>query len=314
MSLADFGLSSDDLVGQVQEHSYPEPIQGRCAHIDADFMAYQVSAETKDELDGTKPRKTFEDMCHNARQGLTHLMKMAGATSYIAHITPSASDKGNRDILALTKAYQGNRKGKEKPEHLQAIRAYIGMALPSIVHLNQEADDGMAQANYAAIERGERNLSVIVSRDKDLRMVPGLHWDFDDECIVDVDDPFGSIWVDRSKKTAKLTGWGTSFFWAQLLMGDSADYIAGLPWMTVDGKDKRVGPITAFKLLEDCKTDLECFELIKKLFKESSYQWHDYRDERPTFWALHMVSDMQLLWMRRKPDQTDVIEWLGELK
>jgi 5'-3' exonuclease len=98
-----------------------------------------------------------------------------------------------------------------------------------------------------------------------------------------------------------------------LLMGDPADNIAGLPHMTVDGKDKKIGPIAAFKLLEDCKTDLECFELIKKLFKESSYQWHDYRDDRPTIWATHMVSDMQLLWMRRKPDQTDVIMWLGEL-
>jgi hypothetical protein len=308
----EFDLSN--LPSQIKEHNYLEPVQGRVAHIDSDFMAYQVSAETKDELDGTKPRKTFDDMCYNARQGLDHQMKMVGATSYIAHLTPSASNKGNRGALALTKEYQGNRKDVAKPEHLQAIRAYIGEALPSKVNLDCEADDSMAMANYAAIERGERHLSVIVSRDKDLRMVPGLHWCYDEEAVIDVDDPFGSIWIDRSKKSAKLLGWGTSFFWAQVLMGDTADNIAGLPHMTVDDKDKNVGPIAAFKLLEDCKTDLECFELIKKLFKESSYPWHDYRDGRFTFWALHMVSDMQLLWMRRKPDQTDVIEWLGELK
>lgn len=311
MSLAAFGLSSDDLVGQVKENTYPEPVQGRVAHIDADFTCYQVSAESKDELDGTQPRRSLDDMKYNLRQALTHLMRMTGSTSYVAHITPSGSNKGNRDALALTKGYQANRDGKEKPEHLQTIRSYIGEELPSIVHLYQEADDGMAQANYNAVDS---NLSVIVSKDKDLRMVPGLHWDFDDECIVDVDDPFGSIWVDRSKKSAKLTGWGTKFFWAQLLMGDTADNIAGLPHMTVDDKDKNVGPIAAFKLLEDCKTDLECFELIKKLFKESSYPWHDYRDGRLTFYALHMVSDMQLLWMRRTPDQTDVIKWLGEMK
>lgn len=305
----EFDLSN--LPSQINPHHYPEPVQGRVAHIDSDFMAYQVSAESKDELDGTKPRKTFEDMCYNARRGLDHQMKMTGATSYIAHLTPSASDKGNRDNLAMTKGYQDNRKDAVKPEHLQAIRSYIGEELPSIVHLNQEADDGMAQANYNAVDR---NLSVIVSKDKDLRMVPGLHWDFDDECIVDVDDPFGSIWVDRSKKSAKVTGWGTKFFWAQLLMGDTADNIAGLPHMTVDGKDKKVGPIAAYKLLEDCDTDLKCFELIKKLFRESSYEWHDYRDGFPTTWAMHVVSDMQLLWMRRTADQRDVINWLGEIK
>lgn len=307
-------FNTTNLKPQLKENNYLEPVQGRVAHIDADFMCYQVSAETKDELEGLKPRKTVSDMMYNARQGLDHQMKLAGATSYIAHITPSASNKGNRDALALTKGYQANRKDVAKPEHLQAIRAYIGQSLPSMVHLDQEADDGMAQANYNAVDR---NLSVIMSRDKDLRMAPGLHWCYDDECIVDVDDPFGSIWIDRSKKTPKCLGWGTKFFWAQLLMGDTADNIAGLPNMTIEVagklKDKTVGAITAHKLIDHCKTDKECFEVIKKLYIESSYPWHDYRDGRLTFYALHMVSDMQLLWMRRTPDQTDVIKWLGEM-
>ena len=301
----------NNLPSQIKENNYPEPVQGRVAHIDADFTCYQVSAESKDELEGLKPRRSLDDMKYNLRQALTHLMRITGSTSYVAHITPSGSNKGNRDALALTKGYQANRKDVAKPEHLQTIRSYIGEELPSIVHLDQEADDGMAQANYNAVDS---NLSVIVSKDKDLRMAPGLHWDFDDEYIVDVDDPFGSIWIDRSKKSPKLLGWGTAFFWAQLLMGDTADNIAGLPYTTVDGKDKTVGAIGAYNLLKDCKTDLECFELCKKLFKESAYPWHDYRDGTFTFYALHMVSDMQLLWMRRTPDQTDVIKWLGELK
>jgi hypothetical protein len=308
----DFDLSN--LPSQIKEHNYIEPVQGRVAAIDADFMCYMVSAETKDELAGLKPRKTFDDMCYNARQGLDHIMRQCGATSYVAHLTPSASNKGNRDVLALTQEYQANRKDVAKPVYLSAIRAYIGENLPSIVNLDQEADDSLAQANYNAIERGERELSVIASRDKDLRQVPGLHWCYDEEMVIDVDDPFGSIWIDRSKKTAKCTGWGTSYMWAQLLMGDSADNIAGLPWMTVDGKDTKVGPIKAYNLLKDCKTDRECFELCKKLFQESSYPWHNYRNGELTFYALHMVSDMQLLWMRRTPDQTDVIKWLGEMK
>lgn len=298
-------LGNIALPDQVGEDIYPSPVPGRVAHIDADFMCYQVSAETRDELDGIKPRKSLEDMKYNAQRGLEHLMRITGSTSYVAHITPSGSNKGNRDILALTKGYQANRKDKVKPEHLSTIRTFIGEELPSVVHLNQEADDGMAQANYNATDS---NLSVIVSKDKDLRMAPGLHWDFDDECIVDVDDPFGSIWVDRSKKSAKVIGWGTKFFWAQLLMGDTADNIAGLP---CDPDGKKVGPIAAYNYLEDCTSDWQCFLVMKYLWSNSPYEWVDYRDNSPSFWQKNMVSDMQLLWMRRKPEQTDVIEWLG---
>lgn len=304
----DFDLSN--LPSQIADNVYPDPVPGRVAHIDADFMCYQVSSETKDELDGTRPRRTLDNMKFNAKQGLTHLMRLAGATSYIAHITPSGSDKGNRDEIALTKGYQANRKDKVKPEHLQAIRAFIGEELPSAIHLTQEADDGMSQANYNA---EDSNLSVIVSKDKDLRMVKGLHYCFSEETVIDVDDPFGSTWIDRSNKTAKVLGWGTKFFWTQLLMGDTADNIAGLPIALIDDKEKKVGPILAYTLLEKCNTDNECFTLIKELFKTSPYAWHDYRDGKETTWHMHMVSDMQLLWMRRKNSETDVIGWLGTI-
>lgn len=310
----DLSKELGNIKGQIKENTYPAAVQGRVAHIDADFMCYQVSAETKDELSGLKPRRSLDDMKYNARQGLTHLMRMAGATSYVAHITPSGSNKGERDDIALTKGYQANRDGKVKPEHLNTVRAYIGEELNSAIHFDQEADDGMAAANYAAVKRGESNLSVIVSKDKDLRIPPGLHYDFDSEEVVDVDDPFGSIWVDRSKKSPKVLGWGTAFFWAQLLMGDTADNIAGLPIALIKDKQKKVGPILAYTLLEDCKTDRECFDTCRELFKTSPYEWHDYRDGSETTWGAHMLADMKLLWMRRQPSQNDVTEWLGEME
>ena len=49
-------LGSIALPDQVGEDIYPSPVPGRVAHIDADFMCYQVSAETRDELDGIKSR------------------------------------------------------------------------------------------------------------------------------------------------------------------------------------------------------------------------------------------------------------------
>lgn len=248
--------------------------------------------------------KSIKEKCERAERGLIHLMKACGATNYIAHITPGGSDKGGRSQYAVTKPYQGNRLDREKPEHLDQIRAYIS-TLSSRVHLAQEADDGMAQANYQAIQSGHSNLSVIVSQDKDLRMVPGLHYDFDTEQVVSVGDTFGWLWIDTSKTAKTLKGWGTKFFWAQCLMGDTADNIAGLPFVTLgaltelgkpDGEMKRletqhqkardparrravsdlleksgwrlkkVGAMLAFDLLADCNNDKECYDRVKALF------------------------------------------------
>ena len=163
----------------------------------------------------------------------------------------------------------------------------------------------MAQANYEAIAQGRSNLSVIVSKDKDLRMVPGLHYDFDTEQVISVGDPFGCLWIDSSKSSKTLKGWGTKFFWAQCLMGDTADNIQGAPFVTQgylaamgrpDGEVKKLetqlqkartperrdavsemlmtswarlkkmGPILTFDLLADCNNDIECYKRVKTIF------------------------------------------------
>ncbi len=298
-------LSNIKLPNQVKEEVvYPDPVQGRVAQIDADFMSYQVSAETRDELDGIKPRRTLDEMKRNAQSGLEHLMQHAAATSYVAHLTPSGSDKGGRAEQVTNKEYQGNRKDKAKPEHLETIRTYIAEHLNGMVHLHQEADDGMATANYRAVDP---NLSVIVSKDKDLRMVSGLHYDFDTGTVVDVDDPFGLIWVDRSKKTAKVLGWGTAFFWAQMLMGDTADNIQGLP-CGPDGK--KVGPIKAYEYLKDCTSDWQCFQVVKYLWAESTHEYTHWKTGEPVTWKQALLGDAQALWMRSTLDKNDVIKWM----
>ncbi len=308
-TLAQFGVRREEISPQFEEVQYPKPVEGRVAHIDADFLAYQVSAETRDELDGIRPRKTLEEMQHNARTAAEHLMRLAAATDYRCHLTPSASTKGGRPGQAVQQEYQANRAGREKPEFLDTIRAFIGQELNGVVHLDQEADDGMAQANYNAMGEsrswGKSNLSIIVSRDKDLRMVPGLHLDPEDDTIHCTGDPFGSLFLKEMKSGKKLLGWGTKFFWAQCLMGDTADNIRGLPAAcgtlhteyqptvafkkdmaafvaaspedpklptlekkidAVRAKTKKVGPVLAYEMLKDVQTDRDCFELVRSAF------------------------------------------------
>lgn len=227
-------LANGSLSDQTGLASYPATVLNRVAHIDGDFIAYQVSAESKAELDplDPTPRKSFEDMKHNAQRAADHLRRLSGAERYVLHLTPTGSTKGGRAASAIQKPYQGNRAGKEKPEFLDKIRAFMVHDLGGTAHLDQEADDGLAQSLYQA---DDPYLAVVVSKDKDLRMVEGLHCDpVTGEFFLVEKGDFGYIAIDDTKSTKKLVGYGPKFFWAQLLMGDAADNVAGVP--CVSGK------------------------------------------------------------------------------
>lgn len=207
--------------------SYPNEIKGRVVQIDADFLAYQVSYEKEGE------HKTADDMRHNASVAVEHIRRMAAAEHVHLHLTPSESDKGGRYKQALLKKYQDNRTGREKPRMLHVMRDHLATVFPATQWVTCEADDGMSMAQYAAISEGNEDLCIIASKDKDLCMVPGWHMDWDTGELIHVDE-FG--WVNLKEKRSssgvvskKLVGYGQKFFWAQMLIGDTADNISGIP-------------------------------------------------------------------------------------
>lgn len=358
--MAKFGVDAATVASlQPQEVQYPNPVAGRVAHIDADFMAYQVSAESKAELDpdDPTPRKTLEDMRRNAYQAVDHIRRMAAAEKAVLHTTHN-SNKGGRDEQAILKPYQANRADRDnRPEHLDTIREWLasgvgdsGLVFQGCNHVDQEADDGMTQAIYA-----DRKNTILCSADKDLLMVPGWKLDMYTDVISRQDDDFGYIEIDDSKSAKKVVGRGTKFFWAQLLMGDTADNISGLPecpgsmwqhyagtkafkdaydqWIATDDKEvarklddkmdkmkaktKKCGPVLTYQLLEGARNDKECFETVKACYellaKEHGYtfrHWNTTAEVTPT---QALFSEMKLLWMRRNPDENDVLHWLKEV-
>src|SRR5690606_48004 len=103
-------------MGQGDQITLPDPVEGRIVHIDADFLAYYFSYVKPDET------ITWEEMKQNA-EGHIHLIKsLAAATKIHLHLTPSSSDKGDRHALAQLKEYQANRKADGKPEYLHVMR------------------------------------------------------------------------------------------------------------------------------------------------------------------------------------------------
>lgn len=337
-----FGISTDEIEAHnPEEISYPETVPGRVLHIDGDFLAYQVSYDDSKKVD---------DMMHNHDVAVETLRLLAGAEKTVSHITASEGDKGRRYDIAIQREYQGNRKDKVKPKHLHTIKSFMVHKRGAINHVHQEADDGLCQANYEAVQAGTPELSVLVSKDKDLQMCSGYHldWEYGELELV---DGFGYVELDRSLSSPKLVGKGTKYFWAQMLTGDGADYIKGLP--TIPGKTLNIikptqkiekaletlanpnstekqkktaqkhiderkagpcGPVIAIELLNRVTNDKQAFDLVKALYKEhgETEGFVHWKTGEAVPWNEVFLSEAKLLWMRRYPDEDDVIKFMKE--
>lgn len=342
-------LNGVDLAGlahDVETVEFPPEVKGRTVHIDADFLAYMVTAEKTDGTDD----KTYEDMQHNAEVAVRTLQLLAAAEKVHLHLTPSTSNKGDRFNIAMLKEYQGNRADKEKPRYLNIMREWLAKRFPGTLHQFCEADDGMASAQYAAIASGDRHLSIIASKDKDLSMVPGLHVDWDTGEITDTVDDFGYVELYERKTASgtvkKLKGFGQKFFWAQMLTGDPADNISGLPKVSgaVLNKIKPTaavkkaqatlessrsseeakalaqvtlaareagpcGPATAILMLDLMSTPKIAFETIKNLYRAhgETHGFTHWKTGEPVAWGQAFASEARLLWMRKNPTNADCV-------
>lgn len=336
---AKFGVDVGSIPAHASLISNIKPVPGRVLHIDGDFLAYQVSA------DDSKKLKTMQ---HNHDVSVETLKILAKAETAVLHITGTGSTKGGRYDQAIQKEYQVVRKGKEKPEYLQTIKDWMVEERGAIRHNDQEADDGLCQANWEAIQHGDRDLNVIVSKDKDLLMCEGLRMEWDTGDIEDVVG-FGKLELKRNLSSPKLTGVGTSFFWAQMVIGDTADSIKGVPKVSgavlnvlnptkavthaksvlaapdaskraVEASQKvlaarkwgPVGPVLAYELLKGIKNDKQAFKLVKALYKKygEEHGFAHWKTGEEVSWQKVFVSEAQLLWMRRTKNENDVLQFL----
>lgn len=237
------------------------------------------------------------------------------------------------------------------------MREWLAKRYQGTLHQFCEADDGMSSAQYKALAAGDANLSIIASKDKDLSMVPGLHLNWDTGEIVNCEDSFGYVnLIERRSAggtlTKKLHGYGWKFFWAQMLIGDTADHIQGLPAVpgavlnTIkptqaiekaqailkspnsndaqkakaqavldERKAGACGPATAILLLDRMSDNKIAFATVKNLYRmygEHNGYRHHETDEI-VHWGHVFASEAKLLWMRRNPaNENCVLEWLKE--
>lgn len=245
--------------------------------IDADILLHEIgwSGEFKDKETDEEILMPWDHVQEILDGKIVEICEGAGATEApLLFISDSEwlSKKLKRKFVpnfryevAKTKPYKGTRKNP-KPFHFYNIIAYL-MAEYEVIISDRgfEADDmmGMYQTEYVN--------TIICSRDKDLRIIPGWHYSWECGGQREIEptetDELGWLILDEKvvgqnkngtpKKEYKLWGYGLSFFYAQMLMGDSADNIPGCP---------KIGPVKAFDMLSGMGTHKKLFKAVRRAY------------------------------------------------
>jgi len=136
---------------------------------------------------------------------------------------------------AIYTDYKSSRRKYRRPAGLAALRQWAFETWTSLTLPGVEGDDVLG----IMAEPGD----VIISRDKDLRTIPGIHVDGD--------------------KLLEISQWEADYnFYCQVLTGDTTDCYPGC---------KGVGPVGAAKLLAECQTPAQMWTQVLKAYAKAGH-------------------------------------------
>ena len=242
----------------VRHFQYAKDMKAWLATIDlAEFPRWEV-----EEVREAEP---VENALHNVKLMVDRTLEQL-ACSESDMIMYLSGATNFRDGVATIKPYKGNRDKAHKPIHGPAIREYMKKHYDCNVSEDEEADDVVGYEHYRMYLNDPYG-TVICTVDKDIDMIPGMHYNFIKEESYFIDD----AQADR-------------YFYMQLLTGDATDNIPGLPG---------VGPKTAAKMLDGLKMVDDYYAVAKKA----------YAEKYPEDGMGALIENARLLWIRRYPHQ-----------
>ena len=194
---------------------------GRTVLIDADIAAYQV-ASTQEEVYNFGGRHVLHADLNNGIAELDNLIEWIIETTdsdqAALFVTGDTADNFRVGVLPT---YKGNRSGNRKPMILPGLKDHLKELPRCFFEKTIEADD-LIGIHATKPHKGER---VIYSQDKDLKTIPGLHWEHEDGEVIEISNHDAD-----------------TFFFEQILTGDAVDNYAGCPG---------VGKVAAQEMLEN---------------------------------------------------------------
>ena len=204
------------------------------AIIDGDVLLYMSiwGMDTKQEANDK-----FDGLFNSSLESVfatDYVMALGGPDNFRVDLFPNY--KGNRTKSKST-----------RPEWFLDLKSDIVERYEGCIFTdNCEADDMIRvwanELTEACIE------NIVISVDKDLDCIPGLHYNPRKEFIYEVKEAYAEY-----------------FYWKQVIMGDPTDNIPGIP---------RIGPKTAEAILEG-STDYRASvcRAYEKFYKEEGYEY-----------------------------------------
>lgn len=269
-------------------------VPGLELHVDGDYLAYYASGN--DDTTAGEARL-------NATGLIEKFRSLVGAEKVVVHNTAKGCHKGERYLIATVKPYQAQRADGRKPKnhaYLQDwLQGYEGSLFRAKNWTSREADDGIAACAHFAIGK-QPGYAAIATADKDMRMLPGLHINWSTKQLTRVNPGDYDVVGEDGKQ------YGLKFFFQQMLMGDNADNIPGLPeYRTANAKGaevyKTLGPKTADVLLETCTdSNSAALQVCDLYFLSYHRDAATFASVKPsdTEWADRLAEQAALLWMR----------------
>jgi DNA polymerase-1 len=168
--------------------------------VDADPIAYRIgfASQKKDKETGLVVADPLSHTLHSCKVWVNEMLEATGCDTASFYLTGKTNYR-----YKVREDYKGNRKGGDKPVHLEAIRQYLEEVYGAIVVHGMEADD--------AVGLRQTSDTAIATIDKDLLMVEGLHYNYGKQ-----------TWTEVSAEE------GERFFYQQMITGDKVDNILGI--------------------------------------------------------------------------------------
>tara|TARA_R100000808_G_C2152883_1_gene162613 strand:+ start:4149 stop:4928 length:780 start_codon:yes stop_codon:yes gene_type:complete len=177
--------------------------------IDADIVVYQVSAAGEEavnfDTDTVVAWADLDQLTHVAVNMVTDIQRETNCNDAI--LCFSDNENFRKKIL---ETYKGNRSGSRKPIAYSGLKKKLSSCFDSYQKPSLEGDDLLGiLATHPTIVSGKK---IIYSQDKDLKQIPGRHFNIKEKAIEEVTEEQG----DR-------------FHYLQTLSGDRTDNYFGCP-------------------------------------------------------------------------------------
>lgn len=210
------------------------------ALIDGDLLIYRTAFSAENAVQWDDDTYTVQANLQNAQEDfdamVESILQISECDEAKVAISRPTEENFRVDVWPTYKEQRapvGRRSGK--PILYRAMRDYARTKWNAQERPRMEADDVLG---IMATMSGVKKLRVICSIDKDMRTIPGLHYD----------------WRTSHRGVFEVTAAeARRNFYMQVLTGDRTDNYPGLP---------KCGPVKAAKVLQGCETPREYWDAV----------------------------------------------------